>query len=252
MFWIFKNVVLWIPLFVLSLSEKSFSYRFVVFIWCVLEFPKPIYSRARDQWVKTTKTKYLFYINFEVSGRLLGGLGAQVNFLCWRIFWNSIWLADRRYSSVSNSGELHIEPKLVHNICCLFHQFSNVLFSESFCLFWVSLRQTPPIYVFLSFGACWSSRSPTHPPSIGRSGIKICVRMFLQVEQIFNCFLHSAVSLIIWFYISISGIVIAISWIFSRLFNSVLLIILCCSSCAGPLWLIESMRNIRRGAEDCV
>jgi hypothetical protein len=45
----------------------------------------------------------------------------------------SVYDLQSRYSSVRNSGELHIEPKLVHYIFGLY-QF-KCLFSESLCLF---------------------------------------------------------------------------------------------------------------------
>jgi hypothetical protein len=45
----------------------------------------------------------------------------------------SVYDLQSRYSSVRNSGELHIEPKLVHYIFG-FYNF-KCLFSESLCLF---------------------------------------------------------------------------------------------------------------------
>ena len=64
---IFTCFVLWIPLFVLSLSEKNTSYRCFSFIWYILELPTTIYSRSQDQWVKTTLTKCCFWGNMKIS-----------------------------------------------------------------------------------------------------------------------------------------------------------------------------------------
>ena len=64
---IILNVCSLNPCVCLSLSEKSISYRCFSFIRCMLELPRKIYSRARDQWVKTTLTKCCFWGNMKIS-----------------------------------------------------------------------------------------------------------------------------------------------------------------------------------------
>ena len=64
---IILNVCSLNPSVCLSLSEKSISYRCFSFIRCMLELPRTIYSRARDQWVKTTLTKWWFLGNINIS-----------------------------------------------------------------------------------------------------------------------------------------------------------------------------------------